>query len=69
MKKEEKKKKTIVYEYGLSKSEIKAFEQEHPGYRLPFDCRHPKLPIYISVLSIVWSIVALIVSTLIRIIL
>lgn len=62
-----KRKKIVVYEK-LSKEDIKTYEKNHPGYRLAFSCRYPNLPLYMSGVSVLSAVIALLIS-IIRIVL
>lgn len=58
--KKKKEKKTIIIstDHILTRKEIKNFEKDHPGYRLSFELRHPDFPLWLSIGSLIASIVA-----------
>ena len=49
--------KSMIY---MTDEQRKNFEKEHPGYRLPFEIRHPYFPIWITVLAVLSVAVAVI---------
>lgn len=59
MKKKKEKKITIIStDRILTRKEIKNFEKDNPGYRLSFELRHPDFPLWLSIGSLIASIVA-----------
>lgn len=45
----------------LTKTERKNYKKEHPGYRLCMRLRYPNFSLYVSVFSVILSLIALII--------
>lgn len=63
-----KEKKITVWDGNLTDEQIKNFEKDHPGYRLAFELRHPEFPVYISLLSVLFAVVVMMIKVLLLII-
>lgn len=57
-------KKITVWDGNLTDEQIRNFEKDHPGYRLAFGLRHPYLPVYVSLLSVLFAVVVLMIKVL-----
>ena len=54
MKKKKEEKRVIVYLEGIyTKDQIKNWDRDHPGEKLAFSIKHPRMPYYCMVIDLI----------------